>query len=164
MPDNAKSAVSVEGLRKRYNGVEALCGVSFEVFTGEIFGLLGPNGAGKTTVLECILGLRRPDAGAVRLSPMPGALLQGASLQDKITPRQALELFGSFYRDPFEAGELIARFDLEDKADAAFIDAFGRAAATAVSGARAGEPARRADPGRAHRRARSPGAANVAAI
>ena len=97
MPDKGTSAVSVERLRKRYQGVEALCGVSFEVFSGEIFGLLGPNGAGKTTALECILGLRRPDGGAVRVRPMPGAVLQAASLQDKITPRQALELFGSFY-------------------------------------------------------------------
>jgi len=120
LPDKATAAVSVERLRKRYQGVEALCGVSFEVFTGEIFGLLGPNGAGKTTALECILGLRRPDEGTVRVTPMPGALLQDASLQDKITPRQAIELFGSFYRDPFDAGELIARFDLADKADAAF--------------------------------------------
>ena len=112
--------VSVERLRKRYGAVEALCGVSFEVLAGEIFGLLGPNGAGKTTALECILGLRRPEAGAVRANSPFGALLQGASLQDKITPRQALELFGSFYRDPFDACELLARFDLMDKADAAF--------------------------------------------
>lgn len=120
MPDRATSAVSVDRLRKRYGAEEALCGVSFEVLAGEIFGLLGPNGAGKTTTLECILGLRRPDGGAVRVRSMLGALLQEASLQDKITPRQALELFGSFYRDPFDAGELIARFELQHKADAAF--------------------------------------------
>jgi ABC-2 type transport system ATP-binding protein len=41
-------------------------------------------------------------------------------LQDKITPRQALDLFGSFYPNPFPSGELLARFDLEAKADAAF--------------------------------------------
>jgi len=110
----------VERLSKRYGAVEALSGVSFEVRSGEIFGLLGPNGAGKSTALECILGLRRPDAGAVRVSSRPGALLERASLQDRITPRQALELFGSFYPDPFDAGELLARFDLEDKADEAF--------------------------------------------
>ena len=50
--------VIVRDLRKRYGGVEAARGVSFEIQAGEIFGLLGANGAGKTTTLECMLGLR----------------------------------------------------------------------------------------------------------
>jgi ABC-2 type transport system ATP-binding protein len=122
------AAVSVTGLRKRYGAVEALRGVSFDVPAGRIFGLLGPNGAGKTTALECILGLRAPDAGSVRIHGHPpaqakslvGAQLQAAALQDTITPRQALDLFGSFYAQPFSSGEMLARFDLEPQADAAF--------------------------------------------
>ena len=55
--------VIVRDLRKRYGGVEAARGVSFEVGDGEIFGLLGPNGAGKTTTVECVIGLREPDGG-----------------------------------------------------------------------------------------------------
>lgn len=125
-------AVSVSELCKRYGGVEAVRGVSFEVASGTIFGLLGPNGAGKTTTLECLLGLRQPDSGVVRINGFDmrshsrqarrfmGAQLQAASLQDQITPREALELFGSFYADPFEANELLRRFDLEPKADAPF--------------------------------------------
>ncbi|MEI9975665.1 MAG: ATP-binding cassette domain-containing protein [Ignavibacteriota bacterium] len=54
-------------LRKRYGNTEALCDVTFEVRTGQILGLLGPNGAGKTTALECILGLRQPDAGSIHI-------------------------------------------------------------------------------------------------
>jgi ABC-2 type transport system ATP-binding protein len=125
-------AVSVSNLRKRYGAVEALSGVSFEVAGGEILGLLGPNGAGKTTALECILGLRRPDGGSIHINGLDlrthaaqvkllvGAQLQGAALQDKITPRQALDLFGSFYAQRHSTARLLSRFDLEAKADAAF--------------------------------------------
>ena len=133
----AVSAVSISGLTKRYGTSVALDSVSFDVGAGCIFGLLGPNGAGKTTTLECILGLRQPDAGAIRVhgcdvsrqaaevKRQVGALLQAASLQDRLTPRQALELFGSFYRDPYPAGELLDRFALADKADATFASLSG---------------------------------------
>ena len=129
---SSAAAVSVAGLSKRYGVTEAVSGVSFEVGAGQIFGLLGPNGAGKTTTLECILGLRQPDSGSIQIDGsdlrthatraklLVGAQLQSAALQDKITPRQALELFGSFYPQPFAGDELLARFDLEDKADAPF--------------------------------------------
>jgi ABC-2 type transport system ATP-binding protein len=120
--------VSVADLWKRYGATDAVRGVSFEVEAGQIFGLLGPNGAGKTTTLECILGLREADRGAIRIGVIParqakrlvGAQLQAATLQDKITPRQALQLFGSFYARSLSGDELLRRFDLEDKADAAF--------------------------------------------
>ena len=126
------AAVSVTGLWKRYGGTEAVRGVSFEVKAGQIFGLLGPNGAGKTTTLECILGLRQPDSGSIRINGLDlrthatqakllvGAQLQAAALQDKITPRQALDLFGAFYREAFPSDELLVRFDLEAKADLPF--------------------------------------------
>jgi ABC-2 type transport system ATP-binding protein len=126
------AAVSVTGLWKRYGATAAVCGLSFEVGAGQIFGLLGANGAGKTTTLECILGLRQPDGGSIQIDGLDlgtqaaqvkrfvGAQLQAATLQEKITPRQALELFGSFYSDSFGSDELLARFDLEDKADLPF--------------------------------------------
>lgn len=129
---SSAAALTVAGLWKRYGAIEAVCGVSFEVAAGEIFGLLGPNGAGKTTTLECILGLREPDSGSIRIDGLElrrharqakllvGAQLQAATLQDKITPRQALDLFGSFYPRRFAAAELLRRFGLEDKADAPF--------------------------------------------
>src|SRR5687768_4799165 len=102
--------VTVRDLRKHYGGVEAARGVSFDIEDGEIFGLIGPNGAGKTTTVECVIGLREPDSGTVevcgidaRLRPrdvkqLIGAALQTTALQDKITPREALALFASFYR------------------------------------------------------------------
>ena len=124
--------VIVRDLRKRYEGVQAACGVSFEVQDGEIFGLLGPNGAGKTTTVECVVGLREPDEGYIELFGMDarrhpaevkqkiGAVLQATSLQDKITPREAIRVFGSFYREKTGPQELLDRFGLAEKADAAF--------------------------------------------
>jgi ABC-2 type transport system ATP-binding protein len=125
-------AVAVAGLTKRYGTVEAIRDVSFEVGAGRIFGLLGPNGAGKTTTLECILGLRQADSGSIqihgldirrhanRAKSLVGAQLQGATLQDKITARQALDLFGVFYPQSLSSEDLLGRFELENKADVPF--------------------------------------------
>ncbi len=124
--------VNVRDLSKRYGSVEAVRSVSFEVQAGEIFGLLGPNGAGKTTTIECLLGLREPDAGLLEVCGFDarrqsraakqklGAALQSTALQDKITPREALALFASFYRQPALPAALLERFALADKADARF--------------------------------------------
>lgn len=124
--------VIVRELSKRYGGVEAVRGVSFEIEAGEIFGLLGPNGAGKTTTLECLVGLREADAGSIEVCGLDvrkqprevkqriGVALQSTALQDKITPREALRLFGSFYRERAETAALLERFALGEKADARF--------------------------------------------
>jgi ABC-2 type transport system ATP-binding protein len=124
--------VVVRDLRKSYGSFEAARGVSFEVEEGEIFGLIGPNGAGKTTTMECVIGLREPDAGEIEVCGLDarrqpagvkeriGAALQTTSLQDRITPREALDLFGSFYRHPEESRRLLERFSLAAKADVPF--------------------------------------------
>jgi ABC-2 type transport system ATP-binding protein len=124
--------VAVRDLRKSYGDVQAARGVSFEIQDGEIFGLLGPNGSGKTTTVECIVGLRDPDGGDIEVCRIDarrrprevkqkiGAALQTTALQDKITPREALTLFGSFYRERNDPQELLDRFSLAPKADAAF--------------------------------------------
>jgi ABC-2 type transport system ATP-binding protein len=124
--------VIVRDLHKRYEEVQAAQGVSFEIQDGEIFGLLGPNGSGKTTTLECVIGLRQPDSGDIEVSGIDararpravkeriGAVLQTISLQDKITPREALTLFASFYKQPAGPAELLQRFALAEKADSTF--------------------------------------------
>ena len=61
------AAIRVRGLRKAYNGNEALRGIDFDVRPGEVFGLLGPNGAGKTTTVEILEGYRERDGGDVRV-------------------------------------------------------------------------------------------------
>jgi ABC-2 type transport system ATP-binding protein len=124
--------IAVHGLSHRYGGVAAVTGIDFEIAAGEIFGLLGPNGAGKTTTLESILGLIAPDEGRIEVCGIDartdlraartktGAVLQATGLQDKITPREALDLFAAFYPAPLKTDDLLARFGLMEKADAAF--------------------------------------------
>jgi len=126
------SVIAVRGLSHRYGGVQAVTGIGFEVAAGEIFGLLGPNGAGKTTTLESILGLTTPDQGRIEICGIDartdtraaraktGAVLQETGLQDKITPREALDLFAAFYAAPLATDDLLVRFGLMEKADAAF--------------------------------------------
>jgi ABC-2 type transport system ATP-binding protein len=63
----SEPVIVADALRKTYGGRPAVDGVSFAVQAGEVFGLLGSNGAGKTTTVECLEGLRRPDAGEVRV-------------------------------------------------------------------------------------------------
>ncbi|MEO8505364.1 MAG: ABC transporter ATP-binding protein, partial [Acidobacteriota bacterium] len=101
-----------------------------EVAAGEVFGLLGPNGAGKTTTLEMIEGLTPPDGGEIEICGLNwkknapeirsriGVQLQATSLYNKITPREALELFGSYYPKRRPTDELLKLVQLEDKADA----------------------------------------------
>ncbi len=128
--DNGLSSrVIVRELSKRYGDTQAVNGVSFEVFAGEIFGLLGPNGAGKTTTVESMVGLIEPDSGAieicginVRAHPRAarqklGVALQTTGLQDAITPREAIESFGALFHSAVAAEILLTRFGLVEKAD-----------------------------------------------
>ena len=128
MGESAAAKVRVHELVKNYGPVQAVRGATFDVADGEIFGLLGPNGAGKTSTIECVLGLRRPDAGRVDVAGIDavrrpaevkqriGAALQATALQDQITVREAIDLFASFYRRKADTRRLLDRFALADKA------------------------------------------------
>ncbi|GHB10332.1 ABC transporter ATP-binding protein [Streptomyces tendae] len=116
--------IEVTDLRKSYGGRPVVDGVSFAVEEGEIFGVLGPNGAGKTTTVECVEGLRVPDAGRVRVTGLDpvadhrrvaevlGAQLQQSEIQPKLTVREALELYAAFYPKPADWRPLAERLDL----------------------------------------------------
>jgi ABC-2 type transport system ATP-binding protein len=122
--------IVVRGLRKEFPKVLAVAGVDLDVAAGEVFGLLGPNGAGKTTTLEMIEGLTVPDAGEITICGLNwrqhaqqirariGVQLQATSLYNKITPREALDLFGSYYPKRRGTEELLELVQLKDKADA----------------------------------------------
>ena|SRR5581483_7921072 len=126
------AVIEVAGLTKRYRGRAVVDGISFQVGRGEIFGILGPNGAGKTTAVECLEGLRRRDAGQVRVLGLdPGAdghrlhqrigvQLQETQLPEKLRVREALELYASFYPHPADWRELLGRWGLAAQAGAAF--------------------------------------------
>jgi ABC-2 type transport system ATP-binding protein len=118
-------------LRKTYDGkVQAVRGLSFEIEAGECFGLLGPNGAGKTTTIEILEGLLEPTSGQVtilghtwqrnqrELRELLGLSLQETRLSEKLTVRETLELFSSFYREPRSSDEVLEQLQLGEKAEA----------------------------------------------
>jgi ABC-2 type transport system ATP-binding protein len=98
--------LEVRGLRKSYGATVALAGVDLDVAPGEIVGLLGPNGAGKTTLVSIVAGLRRPDAGAVRIGGVDavahphqvrsllGIAPQETGVYPSLTVRENLRFFG----------------------------------------------------------------------
>src|SRR6478609_1506943 len=106
-------AIQCHDLRKTYDGkVEAVRGLTLEIRAGECFGLLGPNGAGKTTTIEILEGLLEPTSGEVEilgkswkthgreLRESLGISLQETRLSEKLSVRETLDLFASFYRCP----------------------------------------------------------------
>jgi ABC-2 type transport system ATP-binding protein len=120
-------AIEVTNLRKAYGATVAVDDVSLSVRQGEIFGILGPNGAGKTTVVECVIGLRSPDGGSIRvmgldprrdreeLHQVVGAQLQASALPAKLRVGEILDLYRSFYRQPADVEELIDALGLAEK-------------------------------------------------
>jgi len=124
-----QASVEVNNLVKQYGDVHAVDGVTFDVGKGEIFGLLGPNGAGKTTIVECILGLRQPDAGTIvvlgienkvqsrQIKERVGAQLQTTGLFPHLTVREQMALFASLYKRSLPVERLIAMVGLQDKAE-----------------------------------------------
>lgn len=126
--------IAVDGLRKTYGDTVAVDDVSFTVEAGEIFGILGRNGAGKTTTVECIEGLRVPDAGRVsvhgldpqrdraRLRQVLGIQLQSSQLPYDLKVGEAVELYRRFYPPSRRADveRLLADLDLTDKRETRF--------------------------------------------
>jgi ABC-2 type transport system ATP-binding protein len=129
--------IRVQDLRKAYGSTVAVDDISFDVAEGEIFGILGPNGAGKTTTVESVAGLRRGDAGSVRvagidpwsdrdaLTRVLGVQLQDSQLQPRLLVREALELWTAFYDDPFPWRQLAERLGLTPHLDQRFANLSG---------------------------------------
>jgi len=122
------TAISVRDLRKSYNGVEAVRGISFDVSVGEVFGLLGPNGAGKTTTVEILEGYRPRDAGTVEVLGFDpehaerafreriGVVLQQSELWPNLTVREVHLAFAGYYDRPRDVDEVISIIGLGEKA------------------------------------------------
>jgi ABC-2 type transport system ATP-binding protein len=126
-------AIVVEGLKKSYGSVQALCGVDFAARTGTVLGLLGPNGAGKTTAVRILATLLKPDGGSARVAGLDvvhdaaalrakiGLAGQYAAVDENLTGFENLEMVGQLYHLPRKeararADELLERFDLVDAA------------------------------------------------
>jgi ABC-2 type transport system ATP-binding protein len=124
-----EAVISVKGLRKSYDGVEAVRGIDLEVGRGEVFAFLGPNGAGKTTTVEVLEGYRDRDAGEIsvlgedpqaatrRWREQIGIVLQSCVQQKELTVRETLEMYAGYYPSPRDIPETIELAGLSEKAD-----------------------------------------------
>jgi ABC-2 type transport system ATP-binding protein len=129
--------IQVSHLRKNYGTTVAVSDVSFDVSEGEVFGLIGPNGAGKTTTMECVEGVRRPDAGQISIMGLDpfhdvyqvqnriGVQLQQAQLQKRIKVWEAVDLWASLYPKPLDGNRLLEQLGLADKRNAWFMTLSG---------------------------------------
>jgi ABC-2 type transport system ATP-binding protein len=125
----AQPVISVQGLRKSYDGLEAVRGIDLEVGAGEVFAFLGPNGAGKTTTVEILEGYRDRSEGEVRvLGEDPqradrqwrqrvGFVLQESRPVPELTPREAVEQYAGYYANPRDVDETVRLVGLQEKAD-----------------------------------------------
>jgi ABC-2 type transport system ATP-binding protein len=128
------AAIEIEGLRKSYKDVEALCGIDLEVERGTVLGLLGPNGAGKTTAVRILTTLLPPSGGAARVVGLDvvadaaklreriGLAGQYAAVDENLTGFENLEMVGRLYHmgrssARERAGELLERFGLAEASD-----------------------------------------------
>jgi len=131
------NAIEVSGLEKRFEKVPALCGLDFEVRTGEIFGLLGPNGAGKTTTIRILTGLARPSAGSALILGLDsarhmraikkriGVVPDVSNLYGELSAVNNLRFVAALYGVPraeraARAHGLLKTFQLADRADSPF--------------------------------------------
>jgi len=127
----AEAIIEVRGLAKRFDEVQAVRGVDFDVREGELFGFLGPNGAGKTTTINMLTGLARPDAGTIHIAgidcstnPKAAQHLMGvvpdeSNLYPELTGFENLCFCGALYgmgkrKRQARARDLLERFGLAD--------------------------------------------------
>lgn len=124
-------AIVCQQLYKQYPGrppVDAVNGIDLVVNRGECFGLLGPNGAGKTTTIEILEGLLKPSSGKVevlghewgrgddKIKQQIGISLQETRLPEKLTVRESIQLFRSFYHRGYPVDDVMRQVGLEEKA------------------------------------------------
>lgn len=129
--------IEVRNLVKNYGSFQAVKGLSFDVYEGEIFGLLGPNGAGKSTTLEIIETLREKSGGTVavagfdldrdpnEIKKIIGVQLQTSGFYPNLNLVQLIELFAGLYNRPVKPLELLDQVQLRDKAKAKFKELSG---------------------------------------
>ncbi len=121
--------LTAQHLQKKFGKLTAVDDITLSVQAGECLALLGPNGAGKTTTVEMLEGLQTPDAGEIRIFGQSlrthrqsimqdvGVMLQETQLYKKLSVKETLELFASFFQKSLKVDEAIAMVELQDKAD-----------------------------------------------
>ena len=123
-----ETIISVKDLKKNYGKFEAVKGISFDVYSGEIFGLLGPNGAGKSTTLEIIETLRDKTSGKVivdgldldkspeKIKKIIGVQLQTSGFYPGLNLLELIDLFCGLYNTSTDSMKLLEMVNLKDKA------------------------------------------------
>ena len=126
--------IHVEGLKRNYGKVEAVKGISFNVYPGEIFGFLGPNGAGKSTTINMLCTLLKPTAGTATIAGYDvmrnrsmvresiGLIFQDPSLDDRLTADENLRFHATVYGLPADVShqrreEMLKMVDLYERKD-----------------------------------------------
>ena len=126
--------LQINALHKTYGKLIAIQKVSFTVYPRQVFCLVGPNGAGKTSIIDCIVGLKKPDSGDIHLfgESIPdlrrrrdirsriGIQFQEDSLYNDIRVREALRLYAKMYQNPVDPDELIDIFELQRQQKTAY--------------------------------------------
>lgn len=132
-----EAIISVKNLVKNYGKFEAVKGISFDVYAGEIFGLLGPNGAGKSTTLEIIETLRDKTSGSIvvdgfdldkspdKIKKIIGVQLQTSGFYPGLDLIELINLFCGLYNIKTDAKELLETVNLQDKAKNKFKEMSG---------------------------------------
>ncbi|MBI1343407.1 MAG: ATP-binding cassette domain-containing protein [Terrimonas sp.] len=132
-----KTIISVKDLVKNYGNFNAVKGISFEVYEGEIFGLLGPNGAGKSTTLEIIETLREKTSGEVivdginldkepdEIKKIIGVQLQTSGYYPNLNLTELIGLFNGLYNRTVDPAALLDMVNLQEKAKAKFKELSG---------------------------------------
>ncbi len=118
------TAVSLRGVTKKYEAVQAVAGVDLTIRAGEVVALLGPNGAGKSTTIEMLLGLVKPDQGTVNVyggTPVDaiskgqvGVMLQSGGIIEDAKVGELLNLVAGLHKDPMPVSEALGRAGISD--------------------------------------------------
>lgn len=149
-----ENSIECTALIKDYGKKRAVAGIDLQVPQGICFGLLGPNGAGKTTTVEMLEGLHSPTSGSLRIFGLSyadgqgkkirervGVQLQDTQLADKLTVREVITLFRSFYKKGKDVGALLKMVRLEKESSQRFHTlSGGQKQRVALATALAGEP------------------------
>lgn len=127
---DAAAVIQVRGLRMSYDGTDAVAGIDFDVFAGEVVAFLGPNGAGKTTTVEILEGYRRRSGGDVSVLGIDpasagagwrariGVVLQESEPEPELTVEECASLYAGYYPHPRTVADTLELVGLANRGTA----------------------------------------------
>ena len=137
MTTSPDTVIVAKNLRKKYDDITAVNGISFEVKRGEVFGMLGPNGAGKTTTIEILEGMRDADSGeaiinginvkedANAVKAVIGVQLQQNAFFDNLKLAEIVDLYARLYLAKVDPVEILSRVGLDHRKNSKYAELSG---------------------------------------